>query len=156
MNIEELDLYWLAGILEAEGSFSAGTPSNPTKPLITVNSVDQDVVARIAKLFNTSPTYNYPKRNQEHGWKPYYSAKLTGRRAVELMKLLRPLMGARRQSQIDHAIACYVRDNRLVLEGERLESIKRRLQNGEHVITLANEFGVSKSYAYLIRQQLSK
>jgi len=38
---------WLAGILEAEGSFGAGPPSKPNALYIKAEMVDRDVIARI-------------------------------------------------------------------------------------------------------------
>ncbi|MDX2162145.1 MAG: hypothetical protein SF162_12535 [bacterium] len=154
MHIDELDLYWLAGLLEGEGSFCAGTPKVPNKPYVGMNSVDEDVIARVASLLRIKYQYCAPKRYEAMGWKPFYSIRLVGARAVDLMHAVRPLMGTRRQAQIDHALACYKGDERYVLQGEKLEALKQRLQAGEHVLSLAKEFGVSKSYAYLLKSRL--
>jgi hypothetical protein len=112
---------------------------------------DEDVVAKVATLFNVGYRPSDVQRSQEHSWKQAYVTKITGQNAVRWMKLLYPLMGQRRREQIDKALAGYKGDARYVLPQEQVEELKRRLQNGEHVITLAKEFGVSKSYAYYIK-----
>lgn len=103
----DADLYWLAGLLEGEGSFVAGPPSNPGCPQVCLQMVDEDVVARIAKLFAKKYWRCVPK-NVRHS--PTYKTYLRGLRAVELMHTLRPLMGRRRQGQIDVAIASHRTD----------------------------------------------
>jgi hypothetical protein len=44
------ELHWLAGLLEGEGSFTAGPPSSPRMPVISVNMTDEDVVARLGRI----------------------------------------------------------------------------------------------------------
>lgn len=68
-----------------------------------------------------------------------------------MMLLLRPLMGRRRQVQIAEALASYREDTRRVLTVEQLEELRRRALNGENVLELANEYGISNSLAYHIR-----
>jgi hypothetical protein len=68
------------------------------------------------------------------------------------MQLLRPLMGNRRQEQIDNALACYQGDARYALPTDTVEKLRRRSRNGENVLRLAREFGVSKSYVYYIKR----
>ena len=45
------ELHWLAGLLEGEGSFMTGPPSSPGLPVIAVNMTDQDVMARLGRIF---------------------------------------------------------------------------------------------------------
>lgn len=97
-------LYWLAGILEGEGSFLPGPPSNPNVPRISVMMTDEDVIGEIAGLFGRK-YHKYVPSNSNH--KPCFVVLLTGRKAIDLMTKLKPLMGKRRQAQIDRAIASY-------------------------------------------------
>lgn len=97
------EIHWLAGLLEGEGSFMAGPPSAPNRPRITVTMTDEDVIARIADLWDQS----YFPEKPRPGRKPTYRVALRGQRAVALMKELRPLMGERRQSQIAAALSSY-------------------------------------------------
>jgi hypothetical protein len=105
--IDASDLAWLAGLLEGEGSFIAGPPSAPRSPAVQVSMVDGDVVERAAALLGVSVTV-VPSRRE--GWRTAYCARIRGARAVLWMKRLRPLMGVRRQAQIDRAAASYAPD----------------------------------------------
>jgi hypothetical protein len=102
-TIENADFFWLAGILEGEGSFMKGPPTKPKNPRITMVSTDEDVLARVAKLFD-SPYCMVTVRPE---YKQKYQTAINGKRAVDLMLLLRPFMSIRRQQQIDIAIACW-------------------------------------------------
>jgi hypothetical protein len=102
-HMTDLELHWLAGILEGEGSFLAGPPSAPNKPRIALQMCDEDVVARVAALFGIK--YQTSNRGV---YKTIYVLTFKGFRAVTLMQQLRPLMGRRRQQQIDNAVRGYV------------------------------------------------
>jgi hypothetical protein len=98
------ELHWLAGLLEGEGSFMAGPPSSPRMPIISVNMTDEDVVSRVGRIFGRK-VFAYKPRDPR--WQQSYQVRVTGGRAVRWMTLLRPLMGMRRQAQIDRALASY-------------------------------------------------
>jgi hypothetical protein len=151
IEIDELTLHWLAGLLEGEGSFCAGIPARPYSPLIIIKMTDEDTISKVASLFKVKYHLSTPERYREKGWKSAYSVRITGKHAVQWMVLLRPLMGKRRQSQIDKAIACYQEDTRKVLSSLQMEELRQRALNGENVLKLATEYGISKSLAYYIR-----
>ena len=98
------DLYWLAGLVEGEGSFMAPSPSAPNQPKISVSMTDKDVVKRVAKLFGTVVT---PLRMARSHWRPAYLTRCTSRRAAGMMWMLYPLMGTRRKAQIRWAVRYY-------------------------------------------------
>ena len=50
-HLKALTLFWLAGILEGEGSFLARPPSSPNSPAIRLPMTDVDVVERVAAIF---------------------------------------------------------------------------------------------------------
>lgn len=100
---QEIELYWLAGLLEGEGSFLAGPPSSPNCPRIQLPMTDKDVVEHAARLLDR-PVWR-SDRGQDLGYKPVFLTALKGAAAVELMLALRPVMGRRRQAQIDRAVA---------------------------------------------------
>jgi hypothetical protein len=104
--LEERDLYWLAGLLEGEGYFKAGVPSAPNKPRIVVSMTDEDVVRKVAELWSVS-YHRLNRSKKKEGHSPAYQVMLTHRPAIELMKKVYPLMGARRQQQIDKVLASY-------------------------------------------------
>lgn len=98
----ELELYWLAGLLEGEGSFVAGPPSSPNCPRVQLPMTDRDVVEHAAHLFDR-PVWR-SDRGADLGYKPAFLTSIKGAAAVRLMSALRPVMGERRRSQIDHAL----------------------------------------------------
>lgn len=141
-KIANNDLYWLAGLVEGEGTFLKGSPSNPGSPSIAVQMTDEDIVKRIANLFDVK--YHNSKRGPEHH-KRVYSVRLTGRRAVAFMQLLKPLMGIRRQVQIDKALNSYNRHPRYKLIESDISSIKDRLTKGETHASIAKSFNIDRS-----------
>jgi hypothetical protein len=66
---------------------------------------DRDVVERVAALFGTS--LHEQRRTYGVSRKLTYRAVLTGTRAADLMRALRPLMGERRRAKIDEVLAEY-------------------------------------------------
>ncbi len=119
--------HWLAGLLEGEGSFMAGPPSKPNLPIITVNMTDKDVIEKVAELFETKVCF---LKRREQKWKDNYSARVKGKKAVEMMKALKPLMGERRQQQIEKALASYNIQQRKLTEKEVI-SIRQLCSEGE-------------------------
>jgi hypothetical protein len=89
MNIDKQTLYWLAGLLEGEGSFCPGPPSAPNRPRITLAMTDEDIIARVAWIFDVK---YFVDRSKNGANKTPYVVSIRGRRAVKLMKDLYPLM----------------------------------------------------------------
>ncbi|MEA2155067.1 MAG: hypothetical protein QOE11_1207 [Solirubrobacteraceae bacterium] len=94
------ELHWLEG----EGSFLRGPPSAPGLPVLSLQMTDEDVVARVARMFGRK-TGSWKSANAK--WQRTFIARVTGAKAVAWMRAVRPLMGRRRQGQIDEAIASY-------------------------------------------------
>ena len=99
--------YWLAGLLEGEGSFMAGSPSRPHSPTVCMTTTDEDVIQRVSDIFGVKHCMVRDGRYSDNGWKTAYVIRIKGAKAVAFMKSLRPLMGERRQQQIDKAMASY-------------------------------------------------
>jgi hypothetical protein len=111
---------------------------------------DEDVVARVAGLLGKP----YHRLDRKPGvWRPVYQVAVRGLPAVELMRLLRPHMGQRRQRQIDAAIASYRVRRNGKLTPEQAAEIRRRFRAGEQAIPLAAEFGVSKWTVWAIHAE---
>jgi hypothetical protein len=147
-DVSELDLHWLAGLLEGEGSFVPGPPSAPRMPAISMQTVDEDVVARAAALLGRKFTRIRPR--QAH-WQVSFMLRATGGRAVAWMKILHPLLGRRRQAQVDRALACYdPRDPALLSEAQAGEAL-RALAAGATVKAVAERFGTSIWCIYDLR-----
>jgi len=143
--MSDKELYWLAGLLEGEGSFLAGPPSAPNSVRITLTMTDADVVARVAALWGVAYHEVRQSRSRLMGWKPNYYVHLRGKPAADLMQLLLPLMGERRQRQIERALASYNPHLRRKLLPEQIMEIKAQLVEGRKHGEIASQYGVDRS-----------
>ena len=143
-------LGWLAGLLEGEGSFLSGPPSKPNLPRISIHMADLDVLQKVGALFGVS-VFAQKQRPAPHH-EVIYSCLLIGSRAVALMVQLRPLMGMRRQAQIDKALASY--------KAPKSKIYPTVAQILEHVDcstnAIAHHYGVSHSYVTKLLAQAKK
>ena len=130
---------WLAGYLEGEGSFVKGPPSAPNSPRITVQSTDEDVIQMVAALFGRA--YFRPRSSQPH-FKQCFATHIKGAAAIDLMILLRPYMGSRRQESIDAAIASGAA-LRTPLTPRQCRDVRDRHAAGESLRSLGRRFDVS-------------
>lgn len=85
-----------------------GPPSQPNRPSISIGMTDQDVVERVASLLGTKVGKRWPATFQQKGWKPVFYTVKKGQPAVDLMQVLLPMMGLRRQERIREVVARYV------------------------------------------------
>lgn len=151
----EQQLYWLAGLLEGEGSFCKPPPSSPNSPFVALEMTDEDVVAKVANLLEIS--YRQTKNRKPGIWKRSFFLQLRGKRAVVLMKELYPLMGLRRKAQIDRALAAY--DPLLRFRKGLPSASELAILNEKHSMrTLAKMFGCSRQTIHnrisLVSQQV--
>jgi hypothetical protein len=142
------ELHWLAGLLEGEGSFMVGPPSSPRLPVISVNMNDEDVVARLGRIFARKV---YVVRPRNPRWRTSYQVRVQGGDAVRWMKLLRPLMGSRRQAQIDRAIASYSPRATSLLSEQTARAALDALAAGDTVRAVAERLSVSVWCIYDLR-----
>lgn len=153
---DSLTIYWMAGLLEGEGSFLQGPPSTRNQPRIQIQMTDKDILEKVAKLWGVKVRGPYTPSNPKPHWKHHYTLVKKGTPAIEWMQQLRPLMGERRQGQIDAAIGSYV-DKRgpnhpnVKLTVEQVREIRRRLAEGERLTKLAAEFSVDKGLIWQIK-----
>jgi hypothetical protein len=134
------DLHWLAGLLEGEGTFIPGPPSNPRMPVIQVEMVDADVMARVGRLLGRKVTTLRARRAE---WSATYQVKVTGGPAVGWMLHLHPLMGERRQRQIERALRCYEPLTTRILSDADVAVAIAMLAAGRTVREVAEHFVVS-------------
>jgi hypothetical protein len=142
------ELHWLAGLLEGEGSFMTGPPSSPGLPVIAVNMTDLDVMARVGRIFGRKVQALKPRNVR---WRTSYQVRVNGGAAVHWMTLLRPLMGWRRQAQIDRALASYAPRPVALLSDEAARTALDALAGGASVKHVAELFGVSIWCIYDLR-----
>jgi len=155
VSMKKSDLYWLAGLLEGEGSFTKGNPSSPNQPRISLQMTDEDIVARAAELLGRKPYSHTDRRQKMMGWKQTYQVSLRGTKALEIMRTIRPLMGIRRRAQIDSAIASYSPDYGLIITQKQVRDI-RRLKGKMMAVDVAKKFAISKWYVYKIWQNKNR
>jgi LAGLIDADG endonuclease len=102
----ELELAWLAGLLEGEGAFmlqhvpASSTQRARLRVKIALHMTDRDVVERVASIVGLG-NVTWRCRQQEHHKDTYFWQVSSLANVVQLMKLLRPYMGERRCAQID-------------------------------------------------------
>ena len=151
----EIELAWLVGLLEGEGSFLKAPPSSPNCPRISLEMTDRDIVERAATLMGGNAVERINLRNVL--WKPAYRVSLKGSRAVALMQILYPKMGVRRRAQIDAALATYIErkpgDNTRRLSEDQVRQIRKATNST--IAELAKTFGVSRFTIRSIREYKS-
>jgi len=95
-----VDIAWLAGLIEGEGSFIWGK----TTPTISVQMSDKDVLERAAKLMGVEVRGpRFPKGKPTY--KPIWAIYLAGPQAVGWMLTLYSFMGERRRAKIEDNLA---------------------------------------------------
>jgi|SRR5882672_4427614 len=104
--MNELEIGWLAGLLEGEGYFAYGKVTQ----IVTLEMCDDDIVNKaailIAKITGNVPEVSCRKRKEKN--RNYtYQFTLTGRNARATMKSLVRYMGYRRRAQIWQALNGY-------------------------------------------------
>jgi hypothetical protein len=146
--MDDADRYWLAGYLEGEGSFLRPVPSSPNRPIVQVQTTDEDVAARVAALFSIKYQRVSDARGSIRGWKPIFSVRLRGYPAVRVMNDLRQLMSLRRQQQIDRALKGIRPPRERLISVENAKKLAARYWAGEKSPTrLGQEFGIGKNLA---------
>jgi hypothetical protein len=109
--LTDLEIAWIAGLLEGEGSFGIARRVVKNKvlpdrlslqPVARIGMTDRDVIERFARLVGVAFNQQHTRRGAR---KPLYQAAVSNRRALLLMERIRPMMGERRQRQIDAAVS---------------------------------------------------
>ena len=99
--MRDVEVAWLAGLLEGEGSFVAPPPSDPKRVRILIEMVDVDVIEKVSELVGLA--YSRPSRRREN-WKQSYKITIRGSKAVEVMRAVYPFMSLRRRAQFVKAL----------------------------------------------------
>lgn len=102
--INTKDIYWLAGLLEGEGSFGAMKYSQPR---IQLRMGDRDSVERAVAIF--ALPLNIQVVQAKGNRIPQYDLKFSGRSAAAWMMTLYPLMSIRRKARIHEVVTAWKR-----------------------------------------------
>ena len=105
--MEERDLYWVAGLLEGEGSFHISKQKSGKSVYryvrVMCNMSDEDVVRRLHKVTGVGRIggpYKAPGKKRQH-WTPMWRWTVCAKREVAtIISAVYPLMGERRKKQI--------------------------------------------------------
>lgn len=98
--LRTIDIAWLAGLLEGEGSFGVKDGS----PKIQMQSTDEDIIRRASELFGVAFREKPYKPRGKDYYKPVWGVHVHGTRAIGWMMTVYSLMGERRQEKIRSVI----------------------------------------------------
>jgi len=115
-----IELAWVAGLLEGEGSFISRRTKTGYQISIQCRMNDKDIIERLQKLVDKGNIYNAID-NHANGWAWHLSTKDD---VFKLAKQLRLYMGQRRQKQIDAIIETYPKIKSLNMKPFCLKNIK--------------------------------
>lgn len=136
-------VYWTAGFLDGDGSFSLCGQS----PRVSATQADLFPLEKLVRLWGGAIS---PKKLSALSRKPLF-AWACGSNTVGLMMTLYPLMSPSRQQQIAHALMHWkstgaahgARHYNAVLTDDEALTVMRRVQAGESTLSLEREVGVS-------------
>lgn len=119
-----LQIAWLAGILEGEGSFSNMRGS----PTIQVSMTDRDIIERIALITDSTVRFAGKPRGKTISGEDYrlvYRCVLNGVKAIQWMMTLYSLMGERRRDSIKKTLSIWTSSPRVprASRGQRFMAI---------------------------------
>lgn len=123
--MRDVDLGWLAAILEGEGCFTVSGKPNNKSVRIYLKTTDRDVAERCAHLLNAFHVRAAARR----GWtrKQAWEVEVSGHLAVDAMRLVLPEMGKRRTARIRELLTLWdSRPRRLSCVGARRAALYRR------------------------------
>lgn len=107
--MRQIDVIWLAGLLEGEGCFNLREERN--QPRVSIEMTDEDIIKRVAKLWTSNVSVR-PGRCKACGradcqmtgtvgiHKTSYQTTIYGDRARNMMRLVYAFMGNRRSAKI--------------------------------------------------------
>lgn len=110
LSLSEIEIAWIAGLLEGEGCFGLDNraakrykvSTAPAIPYVRVAMVDKDVIARLCKLLNKN--YFSPTRKTSTG-KIVYIVHISDRETLRyLLPLIFPYLGNRRQQKVQECL----------------------------------------------------
>lgn len=151
LTFDLLDLHWLIGLLEGEGYFAKGLPSNPNQPIIGIEMTDEDTIEQVSKMVNRKYCSRTRVDKRFTGTlKPLHTVRILGKDAIALMHYIQPFMSKRRQEQITKAINSYRGDFKNKLSDDDVRSIRKLHNFGQTNVQISEEFNVNPHYIYEI------
>ena len=105
-HLTEIEIAWLAGLLEGEGSFHFTMVGKCPNNRIQLSMTDKDIMERVAKMFFTTFS-TLPPQGLMRKDKNYYRVYICGANSRAVMRAIRPFMGQRRKKEIDKQLAAW-------------------------------------------------
>ncbi len=142
------EMYWVAGFLDGEGSFSLSGGKPARTPRLQATQVELFPLEKLHRLFGGGTIRvqrpNPLSRHTCHTW------VLTGPRAAAIMMTIYPLMSPRRQGQIRRVLAIWEATpasfgegyHSSVLNDHDALAAMQRVHNGEGVVEVARSVGI--------------
>jgi hypothetical protein len=114
-----------------------------------MTTTDEDVIGWVAAWLGAKYTPLKPRATGTPGTKQAFFVCVSAGPAVRLMQQLYPLMGKRRQEQIERALASYDpnkhKRNTSKLTDDQVLDIYKRAHAGERQKTIASEYNIDRS-----------
>lgn len=133
------DLYWLAGILEGEGSFT----NESNSPRIQLKMTDRDVVHAARMMINPNAELSVARFDNEY--KTAYILIIQGNLAIQWMMTLYPLMYSRRKERIRSIIAKWKTNERRDKGVDTCKHGHRLLREGiDYILSRNSNYSYSK------------
>ncbi len=114
MENEEIEIAWLAGLLEGEGSFGCSTSQGKglrkykyTYFRISLITTDEDIARRAARVMENVKVYGPYTRKNRPTRKPWFAVYATGHSANRIATKIIGFMGERRRQQISEALVAW-------------------------------------------------
>jgi hypothetical protein len=98
--VTSLQVAWLAGLLEGEGSFRF---QRRRGVIVQFTTTDLDIAERAAALLSVRPWGPYRDKYRER--KPYWQVRVCSSRAVGLMFSVFSFLGERRRQQVKESLS---------------------------------------------------
>lgn len=107
MSISEVDLAYIAGILEGEGSFTLRRKN----VVVRCDMTDSDIILRLKSIVGFGHVNS--RAPAKPGYKPVFMYTVSGKPAISLCNQIYKFMGNRRQSRITEILKSYYSLKRL-------------------------------------------
>ena len=139
-EINDNELYWLAGLLEGEGCFGLykGRRHKTPVPFVVVKMTDRDIIEKVSRIFNAK-VFERPKLPYKAMWE----TEVRGKLALSWMQKLKPLMGMRRQERIGF----------LLQQGYQPMSVHERAAKGGQAMRAKSFIRLNKYNSNLFEQR---
>jgi hypothetical protein len=150
MSISDVDLAYIAGLLDGEGSFCCiflGTNRCRTcHPIVSVAMTDESVIRWFANLVGVAVSSHQRKEN----YRPQFIVRLSGKRAVLMAGRLHPFLKVKHEQA--RLMATFPADGRIgpgnIIEGSALNAERFRLYDAINSLNIQPR---NASYARAIR-----